>query len=173
MAGGEGEDPSDGLLRAVVVAAGGAGDEVQGEDDDCRVGDAAPGKAEALGDPGWVLAAVQGIVDRADESPDRVRAQADDDGEEDEPSGRAARKDAQAAGLVGGRAAQAQGEAEGERAHGGVEHAADDVARALQELEGGVGGRLFRRPLDLPGLAGDAVGGVRGHLTLGQRSGPG
>ena len=91
------------------------------------------------------LAAVKGVEDRPDKSPDGVGAESDDHRDQQDSAHGPAGEDDEGAGLVGRGAAQPQGKAHGEGAHRGVQHAPNYVPGPLEELEPGIGGAAFGR----------------------------
>src|SRR5581483_8768339 len=100
--------------------------------------DPAPREPKPLRDARGILAPVKRVQDRAHEAPDGVRAEADRDGQEHDLAERVAGDEQQAPRLIGRGAADAGRQAEGKESHHAIEHAADDVSDALQELEGWV-----------------------------------
>ena len=81
------------------------GEELEREQRQRGVGDTTPGKPEPLRDAGRVIPALEGVEDGTHKAPDRVRAETDRHGEQEDPSERATGQDHEAAGLVGGRPA--------------------------------------------------------------------
>jgi hypothetical protein len=125
--------------------------DLEREESECCVresaGDEADSRRNALG----VLAAVQRIVNRPNEAPERVCGETDDDHDQDHFSERVAGQPHKASLEIGGLAATLpERDTEREIPHHAVENAADHVAQAHEQLELGVGrGTLDRVRADL------------------------
>ena len=115
--------------------------ELEGEDDDRRVGDGAADEAEPRGVAAGAFASVQRVVDRPGEPPHRVGRQPDRDHDQHQLAEWIAGQEDQASRKVCGLARpDADRDAEGQQAHHSVKGAADCVPEALKQLQHGVGG---------------------------------
>src|SRR5712671_3803102 len=129
------EDLGDRRLCAVLRRRSSRSHEqLEGEKGETGVGDPAPGKTESLRDSRCISTTMQGVEDRPDKSPQRVRGQADDKDDQHDLAKSTAGQRREAARLVGGLASEAECEAEGKRAHDDVEDPAGDVSDPLEEL---------------------------------------
>jgi hypothetical protein len=116
---------------------------------ECEKGEAgvcnpAPGKAQALGDPGRVMAAMQRVEDRSHESPDRIRGKPAGKNQQQHLAQSSTGNRHQALRLVDRLAPDVKCESKREGSHDCVEDAAGHASNALEKLQR----RIRRRTLD-------------------------